>query len=307
MSSQIPKGNYPTRNPGGYYSNQGEMLHPRGIGHDSPSMKKPKKEKGKSSLITLIKEKELPLTPYEKQRISKLPQNSLIFADNISFKYKNSEKINLDRLTLNVNHGDFHGLIGNNGAGKSTLIKILCGVNTDYDGYLFINKDNPKRVSYLRKEMSYIPDTAIFPKYVSCKKYLYNSAILTRDDRLNIKDEIDKWARNMEIESIMNKNPNNLSAGQQKKILIIKAIVERSKILILDEPAANLDIESRNKLFEILKYLNKTQGVTIIISSHILDEIKHYLNSASIIKEGVCKYSGPANTTNLIKLYEQYK
>ncbi len=276
-------------------------------GYDNKRPSKRKRENNKSSLISLIKEKELPLTSYELQKIDQLPPSSLIYADKISFKYKNSEKINLDRLTLNINYGDFHGLIGNNGAGKSTLIKIICGVNTDYDGYLFIHKDNPKRVNYLRKEMSYIPDVAIFPKYVSCKKFLYNSAILSRDDRLNIKSEIDKWAHNMEIENIMNKNPNNLSAGQQKKILIIKAIIERSKILVLDEPASNLDIESRNKLFEILKYLNKTQGVTVIISSHILDEIKHYLNSASIIKDGVCKYSGPANTSNLIQLYEQYK
>ncbi len=309
MGKQLPRGGRSSVGPRPLNQgpNQANMYQHNNsyVGREQPS--KSKKNKGKSSLVSLIKNKEIPLTPYELQKIARLPQNSLIYADNISFKYKNSEKINLDRLSININNGDFHGLIGNNGAGKSTLIKIICGINTDYDGYLFIHKDNAKRVNYLRKEMSYIPDVAIFPKYISCKKYLYNSAILSRDDRLNIKGEIDKWARNMEIESVMNKNPNNLSAGQQKKILIIKAIIERSKILILDEPAANLDIESRNKLFEILRFLNKTQGVTIIISSHILDEIKHYLNSASIIKQGVCKYSGPVNSGNLIQLYEQYK
>ncbi len=266
-----------------------------------------KKKKDKSSIKSLFFDKELPLTPYEKQRISRIPGNSLIYADSIIFKYKNSEKVNLNHLSLNINQGDFHGLIGNNGAGKSTLIKIICGVNTNYDGYLFIHRDNPKRVNYLRKEMSYIPDTAVFPKYISCRKFLFNSAILCRDDPINIKDEIEKWAQNMEITGVMNRNPNNLSAGQQKKILIIKAIIEKSKILVLDEPASNLDIESRNKLFEILKYLNKRQGVTVIISSHILDEIKHYLNSVSIIKQGTCRYSGPANEGSLISLYEQYK
>lgn len=294
------RGGYPDRQQGGYSGRNSSYQS----GYNLPG---PKKEQKKSSIKSLFLKKELPLTPYEKQRIERLPKSSLIYADNITFKYKNSEKVNLDRLTLNICEGDFHGLIGNNGAGKSTLIKIICGVNTDYDGYLFIHKDNPKRVNYLRKEISYIPDRAIFPKYISCRKYLYNSAILSRDDKLNIKGEIEKWAQNLEISSILNKNPNNLSAGQQKKILIIKAIVEKSRILVLDEPAANLDIESRNKLFEILKYLNKTQGVTVIISSHILDEIRHYLNSASIIKEGICKYSGPANESNLIRLYEQYK
>ena len=265
--------------------------------HRSMNMEKNDKNKGR------IKE----ASYYEKSKISKLPPQSIINCDQITFQYKNSKKINLNRLSMNINEGEFHGLIGNNGAGKSTIIKIICGINQKYDGYLFIDKDNPKRNPNLRKGLTYIPDKPIFPKFVSCTKYLYNSAILIRDDKLNVKNEIEVWSKRLEITEIMSKNPNKLSAGQMKKILILKAILERSRILILDEPAANLDIESRGKLFEILRYLNREMRITILISSHILEEIKHYLDSCSIIKEGICNYSGPANQSNLLNLYSRFK
>lgn len=247
------------------------------------------------------------ITSYERNLIDRLPRRSAIYCHSINFQYKGSDYLSLDKFTMNVNDGEFHGLIGNNGAGKSTIIKIICGLNEEYEGYLFINKDNPKRIQTLRRDFSYIPDKPIFPKYISCKKYLLNSALVLRNDKTTIINEIDKWAKNMDISNIMNKNPNHLSAGQKKKIQILKAIIERSKILILDEPAANLDVESRRKLFEILKFMNKNMGITILISSHILDEIKKYIDSASIIKSGKCQYSGPVNDKTLLSIYQKYK
>jgi ABC-2 type transport system ATP-binding protein len=90
------------------------------------------------------------------------------------------------------------------------------------------------------------------------------------------------------LENEIKRNPNKLSSGQVKKILLIRAALEKSEIIILDEPAAFLDPTSRLQFFELLKELNN-QGVTIFISSHILDEIKKYIDSVTFIKQGEIK------------------
>jgi ABC-2 type transport system ATP-binding protein len=106
------------------------------------------------------------------------------------------------------------------------------------------------------------------------------------------------------LESEIKRNPNKLSSGQVKKILLIRAALEKSEIIILDEPAAFLDPTSRLQFFELLKELND-QGVTIFISSHILDEIKKYIDSVTFIKQGEIKWSGKIAGKDLIKKYKE--
>ncbi|TNK95545.1 multidrug ABC transporter ATP-binding protein, partial [Mycoplasmopsis pullorum] len=85
--------------------------------------------------------------------------------------------------------------------------------------------------------------------------------------------------------------PFNFSSGQKKKILLIQALITNPELIILDEPAANLDPTARFNLFKLLKELNKN-GTTIFISSHVLSELDQYVDSLTLIHQGQILYSG---------------
>lgn len=233
-------------------------------------------------------------------------KNIALKVENVYMKYNKKDlSYALEDVSFEVKKGDFHAFIGENGAGKSTTIKIISGLNNDYDGNVFINNKNIKKDISGREYFCYIPDKIVFPTNVSAFDYLYTIALLVRNDKEKLKIEINNLFQKFEIEECKKRNPNKLSSGQIKKILLIQAIIEKAEIIILDEPAAFLDPTARMFLFETLKEMNDN-GVTIIISSHILDEIKKYINSATFIKKGKIQWSGQVKNDELIKKYKKY-
>ncbi len=230
--------------------------------------------------------------------------NEILRLENIVYGY-NKKKTIIHNISFSVPKGSFHAFIGENGAGKSTTISMIVGLIDSYEGNIFINDNNVKTTNDARKYVSYIPDKAIFPNGLNTKNYLLNCGLLKRDDKHLLNQEIEDWAKHLEIEDILNRNPNKLSAGQKKKIFLIRAIIERSQLIVLDEPAANLDPTTRIQLFKTLKYL-VDNGTTILISSHILDEIKNYATSATFINKGRFIWSGPVSWNQITDIYANY-
>jgi ABC-2 type transport system ATP-binding protein len=108
-------------------------------------------------------------------------------------KYKNKDKeFTLKNVSFNVSKGEFHAFIGENGAGKSTTIKIMAGLNNDFDGNLLINGLNVKTDVKARSKLCYIPDKTSFPLNISSYDFLYQLALLVRDDKEQIKIELDE-------------------------------------------------------------------------------------------------------------------
>ncbi len=224
---------------------------------------------------------------------------------NVSFKYKrSSDDWSLSNITFNIGDGSFHAFIGENGAGKSTTTKVITGLINNYEGQVLINGKDPALDKTARVDMAYIPDKAIFPSNLSTFDYLFKMAALTRRDHDQLKTEIEYWMDRLAISDKKDANPNHLSAGQKKKVLLIKCIIEQANIIVLDEPAANLDPTTRMELFNILRYLSE-QGKTIFISTHIIEEIKKYANYATFIKKGKIQWSGPVQGNDIIDYYEQ--
>lgn len=224
---------------------------------------------------------------------------------NIYMKYKKKDKhFSLNDLNFKIEKGDFHAFIGENGAGKSTTIKIISGLNNDYQGDVFINGLNIRDDINARTGFLYIPDKNSFPSYLNVVDYLFNITSLTRNDHEKIKIEIDELLKKFEIDDIAHKNPNKLSSGQAKKVLLIQAILTKVNFLILDEPTVFLDVSTRMSLYKELLKMNKENNTTILISSHILDEIKNYINSVTFIKKGQIKWSGKIEGKDLIKKYK---
>lgn len=227
----------------------------------------------------------------------------LVEIKNLYFKYSKKDKYyNLEDVSFSILPNRFHIFIGENGAGKSTTIKLLIGSLNQYDGHIIINGLDTKQNYKARSNVSYIPDKAIFPLGMTVIKYLRLMGSLTYDDKNELDKEIAKLLKKYDIESLVDKKANNLSAGQKKKVLLIRAIIEKSKLIILDEPAANLDRTTTISLLKDLKELSES-GTTVFISTHLLDVVQDYANYGTFIKKGKILYTGPVDRSNIIERY----
>ncbi|MBT1380708.1 ABC transporter ATP-binding protein [Mycoplasma bovis] len=194
-------------------------------------------------------------------------------------------------INISVNSGDFHAFIGENGAGKTTTIKSIIGAYPNYSGQILIYGKDIKDAS-AKSIIGYVPENAIFPKELSVYQYLYNFSILSNIPKKQADTKIKQFLKLFNIEDLINDKPYNFSSGQKKKVLLIQALLHDPKLLILDEPAANLDPTARYELFSLLKNLNENEGITILISSHVLSEIDKYVNSVTLIHNSHIVYSG---------------
>lgn len=208
-----------------------------------------------------------------------------IILENIKFGY---DKILFENLNLEINNGDFIGLIGANGCGKSTLLKIITGELSPNKGKVYINNKDGN-VGYLQ-QMTGSTDVS-FPitpvEVVSLN--LYNSMGFLKISNKEIKERALNALSMVDLEEKAYYNYNNMSGGEQQRTLIAKALVNNSKILIFDEPTSGLDYESKNTLYNTLKHLNLKHKITIIIVTHELDFSKEYFNKIIKLKNGELK------------------
>ncbi|MCU4117265.1 ABC transporter ATP-binding protein [Mycoplasma zalophi] len=207
----------------------------------------------------------------------------------------------IQNISFSVESGDFHAFIGENGAGKTTTIKTIIGAFVNYEGEILINNINIKKAE-AKNIIGYVPEIAIFPKELTVFNYLRNLLILSNVDKKEADERINKYLKLFNIENLKNEKPYTFSTGQKKKVLLIQALLHNPKLLILDEPAANLDPTARFELFSLLKEINEKQKITIFISSHVLSEIDKYVNTITLIHNGQILYSG-SKKESLEKLF----
>ena len=208
---------------------------------------------------------------------------------NLSFSYENGIKI-LDKVNFKINKGEFVLLTGQSGEGKSTLIFLLNGIipNLIYgkkEGDILINEKNisGKTAGELAREVGIVlqnADHQIVEKYVE-------DELAFGGENLGFKKETIQYKIDL-ITKLMKINPNakchELSGGQKQKLITGSTLLMGQKILILDEPLANLDLNSSIELLNLLKSLS-CNGYTIIVSEHRIDLILKYADRILAIKD----------------------
>ena len=179
----------------------------------------------------------------------------------------------LDGITLNIGLGERVALIGSNGAGKTTLIRCLLGEYT-FDGAVAINGLDPRsnRTVVLGK-IGFVPQLPP-PLKMPVGQLIEFSAALCGTDPLRIHAIAKRLG--LDLESILSRQFVRLSGGMKQKLLIAIALGRDAKVLVMDEPAANLDPEARKIFFDLLA--ERLEDATMIISSHRLDEVSALVN-----------------------------
>ena len=201
------------------------------------------------------------------------------------YSKKTSNEIKaLNNLNLEVKEGEIFGLLGPNGAGKTTFLNILAGTviknsgNVNVWGYDL--DQNPRQV---RSSIGIVPQEVNLDAFFSPRNLLELQAGLygiPKKDRIT-----DTILKLVSLEKQANFYARSLSGGMKRRLLIAKAMVHRPPILVLDEPTAGVDVELRQNLWNNVKKLNE-QGVTIILTTHLMYEAEEMCNRIAILNKG---------------------
>lgn len=219
-----------------------------------------------------------------------IDNNTLLEVIDLRKQYTKKAKPAIDKLNFKVLRGEFHAFVGANGAGKTTTIKSIVGAYANFEGKVKISGiDNHEKLS--KAKLGYIPEIARFPSRISTYNYLKSMAMLNRLTSKEADEFVKKILIEFKMYDLKDVSPNKFSSGQKKKILLAQALSNNPDILIMDEPAANLDPKARIDFFNILKNLQK-QGKSIFISSHILSELDLYADSLTILDGGKIVFTG---------------
>lgn len=208
----------------------------------------------------------------------------------LSFSYDNDKFIN--NLNLNIECGKMLGIMGNTGCGKSTLVQLIAGlIKPDY-GQIIIDGDDITSKKFdkaiLRKKLGIVfqfPEMQLFEQTVQKDIYFGLKKFRLSDEEKYKRAKDILALLNLDFDKIKDKAPLALSGGEKRKIAVAGILVCNPKYLILDEPIAGLDSDSRENFMKLLVKLKKN-GITIIIISHNADYIAEYCDRVIVMDNG---------------------
>jgi ABC-2 type transport system ATP-binding protein len=190
----------------------------------------------------------------------------------------------LTDVSFDVPRGQIFGLLGPNGAGKSTLINILSGMVNKTSGtariWGFDIDVNPRNA---KNSIGIVPQEIVFDPFFTPAETLENQAgyyAVPKDQRRTM-----ELLRAVHLEDKANAYARTLSGGMKRRLLVAKAMVHSPPILVLDEPTAGVDVQLRQQLWAYVRELNQ-QGVTIVLTTHYLEEAEELCDRIAIINHG---------------------
>ena len=205
----------------------------------------------------------------------------------------------IDDISFEIKDNDFVGLIGHTGSGKSTLIQHLNGLLKPSSGEIIVNgfniTDKDLNLTEIRKRVGIVfqyPEYQLFEETVE-KDIAFGPGNLGLDE-----EEISKRVRKsmeavgLDYETYKDKSPFDLSGGQKRRVAIAGVIAMNPEVLILDEPTAGLDPGGRDEIFNLIKKLHRDNNITIILSSHSMDDMAKLAQTIIVMNHGKIEFMG---------------
>lgn len=207
---------------------------------------------------------------------------------NLKKSYNNKRVLDID--SLEIEEGSIYGLIGKNGAGKSTLMKLILGLVKKDDGLIKVfNKElNSKNQKDSNKNLGALIENPSFYDHLTGYE---NLEIICKLKGIK-KEEISKTLDLVGLNNVGKKKAKNYSLGMKQRLGIAMALIGSPKLLILDEPINGLDPQGIEEMRNLFKNIVNNTSTSILISSHILDEIEKISSHIGILKDGKLTYNG---------------
>lgn len=196
--------------------------------------------------------------------------NYIVTTNNISKQYKDTTALN--NVSIHIPKGAIYGLVGNNGAGKTTLMRLLLGLQAPTSGTIEI-ANNIKTGAILE-------NPAVYP-YWSAKRNLKYQLSLIKNPQYSVEELLKIVGLKDTRKPIL-----QYSLGMKQRLGLALALSNQPDLLFLDEPLNGLDPSGIRQMRDLIKNLSEEQGVTIVISSHILDELQKIVTHIGFLKDG---------------------
>lgn len=203
-----------------------------------------------------------------------------------TYRDKKSGKEVLHGLTLSVPIGQFFGLLGPNGAGKTTTISCITGITSPTDGTILVmGHDVVTDYRAARASVGLSPQEFNIDIFQTIDEILDYQAGFFGVTGADMKKRREEMLDTFDLQSHREKKFQFLSGGLKRRAMLAKAMMHNPDVLILDEPTAGVDVETRQALWKFLRELH-AQGKTIILTSHYLEEVEALCERVAIIKDG---------------------
>lgn len=194
---------------------------------------------------------------------------------------------------VNLSFSGIYGLLGPNGAGKTTLMKILASLTEFNEGSVYIDEELISTVTYVKRtnHIGYLPqDFMIYPELKMYEVLEHIAVLQGSKSTMSYDIQIKEVAEEVNLSDHLDKKMRELSGGMRRRVGIAQLLLRKPSILIFDEPTAGLDIEERIRFRNLLKQIGKHH--TVIISSHIVEDIEFLCTKIGVIKSGEVLFEG---------------
>lgn len=227
----------------------------------------------------------------------------LVEIENLTVNYDGISA--LDKISLSIEEKDFLGIIGPNGAGKTTLFSCMLGLLNNYQGEIRFFGTNIRKSKQYLHQIGYVPQKPIFEKNFPATVEEVVGMGLTKNQK---EETIDQVLQKVWLHELSHRRIGDLSGGQQQRVFIAKALANDPQILILDEPVAGIDSQSKDLFYQILLDLNKKDNITIIWSSHDLDAVAKLATKVACLNRTLFFHGISEkffHDENLLKMYSE--
>jgi ABC-2 type transport system ATP-binding protein len=204
---------------------------------------------------------------------------------NLTKRYR--ETLAVNSLNLMVEEGEVFGFLGPNGAGKTTTILMLLGLTEPTSGHVSVCGFNPTRESLeVKRRVGYLPESPGFYDDISAKENLLYMARLNRIPEDEARRRTAEVLDQVGLPDDARRLVREFSRGMKQRLGIAEVLVKKPKAIILDEPTLGIDPDGAIRILEMIKSLNREHGLTVMLSSHQLQQVQEICNRVGIIVKG---------------------
>jgi ABC-2 type transport system ATP-binding protein len=217
---------------------------------------------------------------------------NVVQLEHLTKAYVKTGKPAVSDLSLIIPEGAVFGLLGPNGAGKSTTVMILCGLTRPDEGKVMVmGADVNTHATEVRRKIGVATqEIALFPTLTARENLTYFGRMYGLG-RQHLNARIEEYLHAFGLSEKARKQVHTFSGGMKRRLNLIAALLHDPQLVILDEPTAGVDVQSRNMILAFLEQLKKS-GTSIIYSSHVLEEAERICSHIGIIDEGKLVTSG---------------
>ncbi|HOK76766.1 MAG TPA: ABC transporter ATP-binding protein [Verrucomicrobiota bacterium] len=210
---------------------------------------------------------------------------AIIQTENLTRRY--GRQVAVDGLTLEINEREIFGFLGPNGAGKTTTILMLLGLTEPTSGSARVLGYDPTRDPLeIKRQVGYLPENVGFYDDLTGRENLRFMAELNRLPEARITEKIEEALRTVGLNGEGDKLVGAYSRGMRQRLGIAELLIKDPKLLILDEPTLGLDPDGTNKMLDLIHALSRDRGITVMLSSHQLEQVQRICTRVGIMIKG---------------------